>query len=333
MDGRLLRVAAVQMVSENGQRQANLDRAARLVLQAARADAKLVALPELFAGGYWLSEQAWDTAEPQNGPTETWLRETARRHGIYLGGSYLQACGEDFLNVFALATPEGQIAGRVPKQQAASVETYLFRGQRSSHIIETDLGRVGVGICYDNVFRYTADALIAGDADIAVMSFSAPTPQLTWYYGRRQAEAFRASFRHGAQNYARMLGIPVIQVNKSGPWKSPLPAFFPKQDSKFDGQSEIADSNGEIIAELADEEAVIGGTVTLDPARKIRALGDEHTCHGRWIAPVPLEFKLYRLIEAMGARSYRSNPRRRASALAISAEAQVQRRVNIDWSG
>ncbi len=230
--------------------------------------------------------------------------------------------------MFALATPGGQIAGRVPKQQAASVEAYLFRGQESSHIIETDLGRVGVGICYDNVFRFTADALIAGDADIAVMSYSAPTPQRTWYYGPRRAAAFRASFRHGAQNYARMLGIPVVQVNKSGPWKSPLPAFFPPQDSRFDGQSEIADSNGEILAELADDEAVIGGTVTLDPTRKIRALGDEHTSHGRWIAPVPLEFRLYRLIEAMGARSYRSNPSRRARAMAVSADAQVQRCKN-----
>ena len=125
------------------------------------------------------------------------------------------------------------------------------------------------------------------------MSFSAPTPQQTWYYGRKQVEAFRASFRHGAQNYARMLGIPAIQVNKSGPWKSPLPAFFPSQDSQFDGQSEIADSNGEIVAELAAEEAVIVGAVTLDSARKIRALDKEHTRYGRWIAPVPLEFKVF----------------------------------------
>ena len=77
------------------------------------------------------------------------------------------------------------------------------------------------------------------------MSFSPPTPQRTWYYGRKRVEAFRASFRHGAQNYARMLGIPAIQVNKSGPWKSRLPAFFPSQDCKFDGQTEIADSSGE----------------------------------------------------------------------------------------
>ena len=304
MGSQSLRVAAVQMVSENGERRANLERAKDLVQQASEAGAKLVALPELFSGGYWLCEQAWDTAEPQDGPTEAWLRETARLHGIYLGGSYLQARGEDFFNLFALATPTGQIAGRVPKQQAASVEAYLYRGQESSHIIDTDLGRVGIGICYDNAFRFVPDALIAGDADIAVMSFSAPTPQQTWYYRRKQAEAFRASFRHGAQNYARMLGIPAIQVNKSGPWKSPLPAFFPSQDSKYDGQSEIADGNGEIVAELADQEAVIVGDVTLDSARKIRTLGKEYTRYGRWVAPVPIEFKLYRVIEAMGARSY-----------------------------
>jgi N-carbamoylputrescine amidase len=318
MGSRLLRVAAVQMVSENGERRANLARAARLVEQAARAGATLVALPELFSGGYWLNEQAWDTAEPQEGPTEAWLRETAQRHGVHLGGSYLQARGEDFYNVFALATPAGDIAGRVPKQRAASVEAYLFRGQESSHIIETELGRVGVGICYDNLFRFLPEALLAGDADILVMSFSAPTPQRRWYYGRRQTEVFRAAYRHGAQNYARMLGIPAIQVNKSGPWKSQLPACFPSQDSRYDGQSEIADSSGRIVGELADQEAAIVGEVTLDPARKIRTLGKDYTRHGPWIAPAPFEFRLYRLVEAMGARSYRANGRRRAKALALS---------------
>lgn len=179
MGGRTLCVAAVQMISENGQREANLERASRLVQRASQDAAKLVALPELFSGGYWLTEKAWETAEPQDGPTEAWLRHTARRHAIWLGGSYLQARGEDFFNVFALATPNGDIAGRIPKQQAASIEAYLFRGEISSHIIATDLGRVGVGICYDNAFRYIADAFIKGDADIAVMPFSAPTPQRT----------------------------------------------------------------------------------------------------------------------------------------------------------
>lgn len=116
-----------------------------------------------------------------------------------------------------------------------------------------------------------------------------------------------------------MLGIPAVQVIKSGPWESPLPAFFPSQDSKFDGRSEIAHSNGEIVAELADQEAIIVGNVTIDPARKIRTLGKEFMRYGRWVAPVPLEFKLYSLAEAIGASSYRANGRRRAKALAVGS--------------
>lgn len=68
-------------------------------------------------------------------------------------------------------------AGRVPKQIPASFEAYLFRGKSSSHIIETEIGRIGVGICYDNAFRFLADALIVGDADILLNPYCAPTPQ------------------------------------------------------------------------------------------------------------------------------------------------------------
>jgi hypothetical protein len=77
------------------------------------------------------------------------------------------------------------------------------------------------------------------------------------------------------------------------------------------------------VAELADNEAVIVGNVTIDPARKIRALGREYTRYGRWIAPVPIEFKFYRIVEAMGSRSYRANSRRRAKALTLGSTAEA----------
>jgi N-carbamoylputrescine amidase len=122
------------MISENGAVEANLKRATRMIEQAASAGARLIALPELFSGGYWLCEKAWDTAEPQGGTTERWLSESAARLGVYLGGSYLLASGEDFFNVFALATPAGQIAGRVPKQIPASLEGLsLSRAKELAH--------------------------------------------------------------------------------------------------------------------------------------------------------------------------------------------------------
>jgi N-carbamoylputrescine amidase len=314
MKPRVVRVAAIQMVSENGAVEANLHRATRMVEEAVCAGAQLIVLPELFSGGYWLCEKAWETAEPAGGKTERWLRDTAARLGVYLGGSYLLASGEDFLNMFALASPDGVIAGRVPKQIPASFEAYLFLGQESSHIIDTELGRIGVGICYDNAFRFMAEALVAGDADILLSPYCAPTPQQTWFYPRGRVEAFLASYRHGAQKYARLLGIPAVQVNKSGPWKSECPSFFPEQDSRFDGQSEIADSNGETLVELADQEAILVEDVTMDPARKVRKLPQEASVYGRWNGPVPWDFKMFWIVEALGHLSYRRNPRRREMA-------------------
>jgi len=70
---RSLCVAAVQMMSENGQRQANLLRASRLVQQAVQAGGWLVALPEFSSGGYPLSEQAWETRTKQRFDTRVVL--------------------------------------------------------------------------------------------------------------------------------------------------------------------------------------------------------------------------------------------------------------------
>jgi len=176
-----LRVAAVQMVSVNGERNANLERAAYWVQQASDAGAKLMVLPELFSGGYWLSEQAWDTAEPQDGPTESWLRETAQRLGIYFGGSYLQARGEDFFNVFALATPAGKIAGRrgfgeePSSRDAGRLKLNLQRDGNSS--VHNSPGRRR----YRSFDPWHLSMPCGGDRDIRVSA----APHRNAIYGRR----------------------------------------------------------------------------------------------------------------------------------------------------
>jgi N-carbamoylputrescine amidase len=105
MKPHLLRLAAIQMVSANGRIAENLARVGQWAEQAARQGAELVLLPELFSTGFEINANAWSAAEPQGGPTERWLTETARRHGFYIGGSYLERRGDDFFNTFALSGP------------------------------------------------------------------------------------------------------------------------------------------------------------------------------------------------------------------------------------
>lgn len=127
MNQRKLRVAAVQMQSANGMVQANLQRASRLVEDAAARGSQLVLVPELLSIGFELNARAWESAEPQGAATATWLCEMARRFKLHIGGSYLEALGGDFYNTFALAAPAGKIAGRVRKEHPCSIEAYIFK--------------------------------------------------------------------------------------------------------------------------------------------------------------------------------------------------------------
>src|SRR6266568_3645890 len=95
---RMLRVAAVQVESRHFDVEGNLRRAEVLVVAAAKRGAELVVCPELMAAGYIYDPAIWDVAEPRGGATEVWLARMARQHRIYIGASYLEACGDDFYN-------------------------------------------------------------------------------------------------------------------------------------------------------------------------------------------------------------------------------------------
>ncbi len=87
---RRIRVAAVQTESKHGLIEANHAHAMPFIEKAAHEGAKLIVLPELFSTCYIPNQAIWDAAEPQNGSTVRWLKQTAKRLGIYLGaGSWI----------------------------------------------------------------------------------------------------------------------------------------------------------------------------------------------------------------------------------------------------
>lgn len=89
MTNSKITVAAVQMLGEVDATDNRLNRAANLVQDAAKQGASLVVLPELFNTGYAYSSANYCRAETLDGPTATWMRETAAAHNIHLAGSLL----------------------------------------------------------------------------------------------------------------------------------------------------------------------------------------------------------------------------------------------------
>jgi predicted amidohydrolase len=89
------------------------------------------------------------------------------------GAGFFEADGEDFYDTF-VHTPDGQEAGRVSKAVRAEAEAYFFRGEMGPHILNTGIGRIGIGICAENYYCALPTELIKQSADLILMPHAAP---------------------------------------------------------------------------------------------------------------------------------------------------------------
>jgi N-carbamoylputrescine amidase len=309
-----LTLAAAQIACQDGNVSENLTRATLMAKQAQEQGAQLVLFPEFMPQGYRLSPELWDAGEPFDGPTTRWLCETARTYGIYVGTSFLEANGEHFFNTFALASPSGKIAGAVCKRNPSMWEAYFFKGKRGLPYIDTDLGRIGVGICFDNHTYEVASAISESNIDLMLMPHSYCTPtQPTKVTSQEDIDRLNNLPVRVAGMYNEWFGVPVVMCNKSGAWDSPVPNTIlgiPK-DFRFSGRSIILDFDQTTRGMLGDEEAVLVGSVTLNPKTRRRTAPRKYS---RYIYPGHIGREIIRLMEWQGSVSYAFNKSRKQKA-------------------
>jgi N-carbamoylputrescine amidase len=322
---RMLRVAAVQVESRNFDVEGNLGRAEGLVARAAEGGAELVVCPELLAAGYVYDRRIWEVAEALGGATESWLGRMAREYGVYIGASYMEASGEDFFNTFALMKPDGSVAGRVRKESLPGFEGWFFRGCPGSKVIETEIGRIGVGICHDvNTGRFMR-RLSDEKVDLLLMPHSGPCIAMGPL--KLVGEAGREMLRGVAGFYAREFGIPTVMANKAAgeDSSSPVP-WVPlvRLGFHFVGQSTICDGDGEVRGQLDEGEGVVVAEVALDEQRKRepRGLPVGYWSRGAPVFPLfpRISAGMFRVLEWTGKAGYAVSRSRRRAARRLSRE-------------
>jgi N-carbamoylputrescine amidase len=313
METRHLIIGVVQMDSEVGNISANLEHAGELVNAAAGLGAQIVLAPELMPSGYTLTEAIWNFAEPFDGQTVAWLTKLAKQLNIFLGTSFLEADSQDFYNTFALAAPDGSIAGRVRKNPPASLEAYFYRAGSDPHVIETALGRIGVGICFENLLYEHLQEMQRVSVDLVLQPMAA---------GRLKPmkagdiELFDRMIQRCGPYHARTLGVPVALANRTGLISTELPGGFGEFNSSFPGYSQIVDSDGAVKAQMKAEEGVIVAEVGLSPERK---RSKRPRCYGgMWAFPMPWFAYIWPETQQMGEKDYPENPRRKQAALAAA---------------
>jgi N-carbamoylputrescine amidase len=320
-----IHIAAVQMQSRLGCIADNLEHAVPLVEQAAGLGAQLVSLPELAASGYSLSPLVWEAAETCDGPTLRWLGGISARLGIYVGIGFVETDGKDFYNSYALGAPDGRIAGVVRK---SNPEVNIFKPCEGPHVIATPLGRIGIGICADNLFVANLVRMQKHSADLLLMPHAAPLPfKAGGPIQEKELPEGRHSMSNMAPAFAQRIGLPTVFVNLVGPrgrekWDGIFGAVMGPDAWRIGGLSTIADQNGCILGQLGElEEGVIVAEVTLDESRKVKSNPVGHGAYGGgFVTPHPFVFEAICYTDStIGRLSYTLSARRRRMALAALA--------------
>ena len=269
---KTIKLGAAQMISKVGDIKGNLERAENFVKEASTVGVQLLVFPELMPSGYTLNPLIWEAGEPSHGTTVNWLCETAKTYGIYIGTSFIEVEGCHFYNTFVLAGPDGCETGRVRKQHA---EVYFFRcGKNVRHFIDTDLGRIGVGICADNQYSTLLPELQQAGVDLHLMPHAWPAPfRIARNVSQADIQRQQKLAAGMAAFYAGQLGVPAVFCNQTGPVSGfkgvgLVGSAMNSPDFHLAGVSGIADSDGKVLAQAGREEKLLVAEVRLDPARK-----------------------------------------------------------------
>ncbi len=157
----------------------NIDQFAKLIAQAADRGADIVCLPE-GATMYGTKRSYVQCAEPIPGPSTEQLGEVAAKHNIYIVAGLLEADGEVVYNTSVLIDRKGQLVGTYRKVSLPreEIEGGVTPG-KSFPTFETDFGRVGMMICWDNQFPEPARQLAMAGAEVILMPIWGGSETLT----------------------------------------------------------------------------------------------------------------------------------------------------------
>ena len=257
-----MRAGVVQMTSVDDLA-ANLAAAEDLVREAAQRGAELVALPENFA---YLRREGRPIACPQrlDGEVVAALRRWARAHRLWLvGGSFPEEIEGDARvhNTCVACSPDGDVVAVYRKIHLFDVDLRARGGDAYAEssavapgeepvLLDTPFGGVGLSICYDLRFPELYRLLAARGARFLVVP-SAFTPQT----GKDHWEVLLRA--RAIENQAFVL--------------APAQCGRHSETRSTHGRSLVVDPWGVVLAQAADEPAVIVADCSLERQDQVRA--------------------------------------------------------------
>jgi len=249
-----MRVAAVSMNSELGKPDLALAAIAGWCERATAEGAELVLFPELVVPGH-CAPNTWDLAEPvPDGPCVQRLAALARKHDLFLSAGLAEKERDIVYNTQVVVGPSGYI-GKQRKLHLSRDEVLYYKGGRELPVFDLGICKIGIVICYDNLFPEPARILALRGADLLLMPHAA---RIKMWDERpnSEAEARRYSFEflRGYGLRARenaCFAVLADQAGRAG-WVDLYPRNHPNQPHHA-GAAIIFGPDGEVIAHAQTE--------------------------------------------------------------------------------
>lgn len=264
---RNVKVAAVQM-SCSSDSNLNIEKADRLVREAASRGANVILLQELFETPYFCQTETEDyfvhAKDLSDNQAIKHFVKVAKELDVVLPISFYERKNLAKFNSMAMIDAGGEVLGlyrksHIPDGPGYEEKFYFSPGDTGFKVFGTKYGRIGVGICWDQWFPEAARIMTLMGAELLMYPTAIGSePENAAIDSKDHWQ--RAMIGHSAANI-----IPVIAANRIGK------EVQESSEITFYGSSFITNETGEKIAEAnRTEEAILVAEIDLDASNALR---------------------------------------------------------------
>lgn len=269
-----VKIAAIQMKCVE-EREKNIEKAVKMAEDAAKNNAGIILLPELFENLYFCQEKNYENyklAKPlyENEAIKK-MRNIAKKYGAVIIASFYERDINVLYNSAAVIDYDGEILGvyrktHIPDDHFYQEKFYFTPGNTGFKIWDTKYGKIGVGICWDQWFPECARAMAAMGAEILFYPTAIGSEPIL------ECDSM-PHWRRCMQGHSAANIIPIAAANRIGEER-----IYPCEENNmqsssltFYGSSFITDETGEIVCSASrDKEEIIYSDVDLYKGENMR---------------------------------------------------------------
>lgn len=253
LNQKSLKLLAVQMSSEIGNKEANFAKVKGIIDNEIRPQTDIIVLPEVWTVG-WKPSVFKDSAEElENSPTIKFLSEIAKEYSTnIIGGSFITKKDDVYYNTCPIINRKGELTLTYNKMHLFSYygcdEGKFVENGKNPIIADIEGVKIGISICYDIRFPELYRTYRKAGADLLINMAAWPMTRAIHWEALSKARAI--------ENQSFMIALTQSGHIEGGEYNL--------------GHSRMIDYNGEVISEINEGEGAMFADIKFDDMYQFR---------------------------------------------------------------